>query len=61
MQWFVNRPFLRSIVGGAIGMAAVIIVGSLVWSAVTLRQDHVTLQAIVRMINEAQAKQQPPK
>ncbi len=61
MRIWTDRPFLRSILGGALGMAAVLLITGISWGLWTIRTDHVTLQAIVRMINEAQAKQAPPK
>ena len=49
-------PFTRGLVGGVVGILAVLLVLSSIYAGLVLQADHRTLQTIVKMINDAQAK-----
>lgn len=55
---FTARPFLKAVLGGAVGMAAVLVLAGTVLLTLHTYNDHVLIHAIVKALNDSAAAQQ---
>ncbi len=53
-----ESPFLRGILGGVVGMSAILLIAIVVYGGWIVYSDHHVLVQVVQIINNAQ-KQQP--
>lgn len=54
-----SSPLLKGLLGGVLGTLGVLVLAGLVLAGLTLYRDHQVLQAVVQVINRAQASQTP--